>query len=106
MTILESRCDHPVTLIVARSCEKNLPSQMNYDTCLGSYRCYLSLAVQVIATTLLGYASGDYVALNLAGIGRTPQFAAGTSLSRVGSFTAMQRKAPALRPGRVGPWDE
>jgi hypothetical protein len=39
------------------------------------------------------------VALNFAGIGRTPQFAAGTSLSRVGSFAAMQRKTPALRPG-------
>ena len=94
MTILELWCDHPVTASFCSHLRKNLPSQMNYDACLGSYRCYLSLGVCWAHRE-------DYVALNLAGIGRTPQFAAGTSLSRVGNFTAMQRKA-GIKSGRVG----
>ena len=44
------------------------------------------------ATFRVSGATGAYVALKFAGIGRTPQFAIGTSLSCVGGFAATQRK--------------
>ena len=46
---------------------------------------------------------GDYVALNLAGIGRTPQFAAGPSLSRFGHSCAAIRMGVASRVVDEGP---
>ena len=78
VTTLESRCDHPVTCVA--SCEICFS---NYDTCLGPYRRLpFALPAQ----------RGDYATLDFAGIGRTPQFAIGTSLSCVGGFAATQRK--------------
>jgi hypothetical protein len=45
------------------------------------------------------------VALNFAGIGRTPQFAIGTSLSCVGSFAATQRKSSSTEAGQLRGWN-